>query len=560
MVSPRGKRRKKDVFDVHAAAERGSLASFLKNIAYERNLVNLRPKFRARHPLLWAVIVVIAVGGVALGIKKIFTRAEVNDFYPSTCLGTWQNPANAEGKPETLAAASSSPSGANSAVYTASDTQIYCGGFVPRGFAQQGTITSIGLTLAWRVGDGSESTSDSAATSAAVSIDQASTSATIATTTVATTTTEATPIVPIATPTTATSTIATSTDTVASTTAASSTQSSFTPFRWFSLFTNTAFADDSSSVTLATTTVTTANGASDTVQLAPPLTAALAPVTSSATSSITASGAASSSGAAATTTIVIPSPSPPPAPPAPKPDQNFLDVSYSTDGQMWIELQKVNAQNWPNFTTAIPVTNWADLANLQIRVQGIPTTVNPIPPVYLDGMFVEVNYSVPPPVFSAGQNGTSPSEPQVVQVSPGVTIETPPSVPALPIPAPTIVAINKATDTVSVTVQYVGDFYANPLYLFMYPQGTRAERNSSDSAYTFAGEPTEGSSVNPLSIAQTALDPATKQATFVIVRPGLQNDAAITTADMIPGIYAVDVSYYDGVTWHLTAPQTFTWP
>jgi hypothetical protein len=71
-----------------------------------------------------------------------------------------------------------------------------------------------------------------------------------------------------------------------------------------------------------------------------------------------------------------------------------LQVSYSTNGQLWIQLQKVNIDNWPNLTLAIPISNWADLQNLQIKVEAIPTTQDPIPPVYLDGMVLEANYQV----------------------------------------------------------------------------------------------------------------------------------------------------------------------
>lgn len=67
-------------------------------------------------------------------------------------------------------------------------------------------------------------------------------------------------------------------------------------------------------------------------------------------------------------------------------------MSYSTDGQTWISIGKVNVDNWPQFTVTLPISDWKDLQNLQIRVQGIPTTQDPVPPVYLDGMLVEVHY------------------------------------------------------------------------------------------------------------------------------------------------------------------------
>ena len=52
--------------------------------------------------------------------------------------------------------------------------------------------------------------------------------------------------------------------------------------------------------------------------------------------------------------------------------------------------------NWQNFTARLPISRWDELKKLQISIQGIPTMLNPVPPVYLAGMFVEVNYEIPP--------------------------------------------------------------------------------------------------------------------------------------------------------------------
>jgi len=79
----------------------------------------------------------------------------------------------------------------------------------------------------------------------------------------------------------------------------------------------------------------------------------------------------------------------------PSPDDDFLQVSYSTDGQNWIDVAKVNVNNWPNFTVTLPISNWQDLQDLQVRIENISTTQDPIPPVYLDGMFLEAHYELP---------------------------------------------------------------------------------------------------------------------------------------------------------------------
>jgi hypothetical protein len=251
------------------------------------------------------------------------------------------------------------------------------------------------------------------------------------------------------------------------------------------------------------------------------------------------------------------------------PDENFLDVSYSTDGQTWISIGKVNANNWQQFTITLPISSWVDLTNLQVRVEGIPTTENPVPPIYLDGMFVEVHYDVPPAILSAQPTpGTSTSSllmaprPSLIEVSPNVTITPPPLPDVLPtVPPPTITDITKTTDHVTVTVQYAGDFYeGNPMYLFVYPDGTLANRNDADSAFTFSSQPTEGPSINAVPIIQSMLDLTSKQATITIVEPVTPDDSEIATGAMVPMTYAVDVSYFDSQTWHLVPAQTFTWP
>jgi hypothetical protein len=119
----------------------------------------------------------------------------------------------------------------------------------------------------------------------------------------------------------------------------------------------------------------------------------------------------------ASTTIIVP---------PPVPDNNFLNVSYSTDGQTWISIGKVNMSNWQQFTVTLPLSDWTDLQNLQVRVDGIPTTQDPIPPIYLDGMFVEVHYNtviLPVPTDAASSTdattSANPSSARMTLVNPG---------------------------------------------------------------------------------------------------------------------------------------------
>jgi hypothetical protein len=139
-------------------------------------------------------------------------------------------------------------------------------------------------------------------------------------------------------------------------------------------------------------------------------------------------------------------------------------------------------------------------------------------------------------------------------------MELPATTPAPFVPAPNIVSIEQSSSTVSVTVQYVGDFYGgNPLNVFVYPASTTAERSGPDGAYFFAGAPQEGPFMNSLTLPESAFDPTTKEATFNVVAPGIDPNLGIDTANMVPGTYAVDISYFDSETWHLIPAQTFTW-
>jgi len=120
-----------------------------------------------------------------------------------------------------------------------------------------------------------------------------------------------------------------------------------------------------------------------------------------------ASTTASDTATGASTTVALP---------PPIPDDNFLDVSYSTDGQTWISIGEVNINNWQQFTVTLPISDWTDLQDLQVRVEGIPTTQAPIPPIYLDGMLMEVHYEAQSladqtPVIATTTSGGSAADP-----------------------------------------------------------------------------------------------------------------------------------------------------
>jgi len=389
--------------DIHGKdGVRASAAQRLKKALHGRNVINLRPHFRARHP--WATVgIVVLIGVVSVwGMERIFTHGEVHDFFPATCLGTWQNTANAAGRPDTLANAGTAITPDNAAVFDATGTEIYCGGFVPADFSNTGTITSVGVTLVWQVGTSTAATSvapvvpstssDAAATPAPGEV-LGTSSSSAATSTAAASSSPASASAPDASsssqppqPSASTTDDGTTASPAPQPTPEpaqpdSSTQSSFIDMsgRLFAGLIKTAHADD---VTTTAASATTTGGT---------------PTDAASSSSEAADASGSVLGASTGTVAEIP---PPP------PDENFLSVSYSIDGQTWIELKKISVENWPNLTLAIPIGSWGDLANLQVRVEDIPTTQAPLPPVMLDGMFVEVQYAAtagappPPPVYT----------------------------------------------------------------------------------------------------------------------------------------------------------------
>src|SRR3989344_3365436 len=65
------------------------------------DILNLRAPFY-RRPFMMTGLVLGVLALIIWGGRQLLTKAEVSDFYPATCLGTWANPQNAQGIPETL--------------------------------------------------------------------------------------------------------------------------------------------------------------------------------------------------------------------------------------------------------------------------------------------------------------------------------------------------------------------------------------------------------------------------------------------------------------------------
>ncbi len=397
--------------------------------------VNLKPAFYKRYPF-WAAVLVIFAVALLFFVRNISTRAEVADFYPSTCLGIWQNPSNAQDEPENLVSVGAPAvfDASNSAILAPSVSgQIYCGGFVPPDYKAGGEINGVGLTFVWQMEfsaaevapapSGAEGQVPAAAPTVNPIVPSSTTPEPVSPAGGGASSTEQTvPVMP-----------------APSGTEGQSTTQSF----WFGnlryVFISPAFAQESSdassdnssaseaapdsasagsngdsgsqaapassedissstagsgtespvnsvsganpSSTEAAQETTSTTEASETVIIGPPLSAELGPV---ATGTEEASGTPEiASGTLVTSTLPVVEPAPP--------DENFLKISYSTDGQTWAELAMVNEDNWRNLTVSLPVGDWDDLEKIQVRVESIPTTIQP-PRVYLDGILMEVHY------------------------------------------------------------------------------------------------------------------------------------------------------------------------
>lgn len=418
-------------YDIHTRPSR-TLTDFFRS----PRTVNLRKKIYKRYPLLTIGFIFLLIPVLFFAGRKLFIRAEVADFYPGTCLGTWQNPAHAQREPETWDAVGSTFTDANSALFSGTSSQIFCGGFVPEDFLPAGEIKNVGITLVWQVGEKEPSRTVSTSTpmppeSATTTTENASSSSTPieSSSTISlllrglnrfvilpvfaqtapegganeTTTIEAPP---------SSASLETSTASTSTQEPASTTQAVSAPVT----------QESASGTSTATTTTTATNGLASTTEKSIPSpsvpTDAMSepppeePSNTIVTSVVPEALDAAASSTAASSTVDLEAPEPPP-------DENFLEVRYSTDGQAWIEIAKVNPNNWEHFTVTLPITTWDDVKRVQLRIEGIPTALAEIPKVYLDGMLMEVHYELPP-VFnsSPGPEMFTNQETSVIQVPP----------------------------------------------------------------------------------------------------------------------------------------------
>ncbi|MCF7843399.1 hypothetical protein K9M47_00700 [Candidatus Gracilibacteria bacterium] len=157
----------------HIDNVRNSLENLIFSNERESGIILMKKRIK--------VVVILTLFLMVIGsILSPKGSAEVVTFYPTACLGGWNNPRNAEGEPQTKSNSSESEfTKDNSAVLpSGTHADIYCGGFV--GEIEQNTKpTKILISLAWSKGEdvvlGQEIISDSFASSSGEILDSTST-------------------------------------------------------------------------------------------------------------------------------------------------------------------------------------------------------------------------------------------------------------------------------------------------------------------------------------------------------------------------------------------------
>ncbi|MDI6733943.1 MAG: hypothetical protein QMD50_00410 [Patescibacteria group bacterium] len=388
-----------------------------------KRTLNLRKKFYERKPIVALLFVFLISSGIFV-LRSALTKAEAADFYPNTCLGTWQNPQNAQGVPETFSSATIFDEN-NSAVFASGSERIFCGSFVPPDYETEGSITNAGLTLVWDFVGVSSSLSitepiieeTSTATSSSPSEsnpnllpDASSTQENSSGTSLYFNKNKLSLLdlffnkvyaegeLMVDTTTIQVVSVDDNKDITSSTVQESLDLNSNVATGSVSEIENSSQATssfDETSIFLETVNLGEASTteASTTVIIASPIIAPLEPISSSSEPILNGTDATISSIVAPVTVLELIEP---------VIDENFILISYSFDGQEWIELKKANQDNWQNLTVTLPVKSWDELKKIQISIENIPTSLSQIPQIYLDGMFLEAHYELSPELVVGG--------------------------------------------------------------------------------------------------------------------------------------------------------------
>ncbi|MDP2856134.1 MAG: hypothetical protein Q8N90_03400, partial [bacterium] len=379
----------------------------------------IKESFR-NHRTRFILVGVFALFVMVAGYFLLSGKADVVYFYPSNCLGGWENPQNAQGQPEVEPDAQAESFNANnSAVLRNAVAQIFCGDFQAEAPADS-QPTKVLLKLSWLIKNPIPE-ENPIATSTDVLIPEFPLASP-----------EPTPVVVEpsvhygASP---TSTIEITPEPTPAPTLEITPETSPTPISfWKKIFLPVSAQEVSVTPTPEPTPEPTP---APTIELTstptpePTITPTPNPTpepTLTPTSSVAESIAPSNSPLEPTLELI----SEPTAVPlesetvtptlepteeaTPEPPATFLQISYTLDGSNWNQLAKINFDNWQNLEMEIPITSWDDLVNLQISIQTLPT-VDSLPDIYLDGLWLEVEY---------GEKEKEIEEPEISQEFPGV--------------------------------------------------------------------------------------------------------------------------------------------
>jgi hypothetical protein len=325
-----------------------------------------------------AVVLVIAGAGMW---QQLVGHAEVAKLYPGSCLGGWESPQQAQGKPDVVEDADNYTD-ANSAVLRNSTASLYCGGFIGD-IPKDSEPKDIVLKFRWQFKD--EAAIYTIPASAPATSDQPPIIEPVSP--------ESLPIVP-QTP------AAGDTGTPPETEPATSTAPSpvptepvqVQPTSFWDKFINVVWAQttDEQQVTTdrppeASDTTLTPRQAPPSGGIAPtPTDPDLTPTSSNQppTGNFSTEASLEPSGEEVTRLAPLEQYGATDA---------FLEVRYTTDGSSWATLGKVGRATWQGANFKIPVLPWADISKLQVSVERL-TTIDAQPTVYLDTLWLEVEY------------------------------------------------------------------------------------------------------------------------------------------------------------------------
>lgn len=333
------------------------------------NLKRIRRLYVASS-ILGVFIILIAAGWFFYGY---ITRAEKAQFYPTSCLGGWQNPQNAEGKPDLAEDAELNKfTEANSAVLRNAISEIYCGGFEGK-IPEETTPRRALLKLSWAVKLPSEEIQinqepeinnqelnngeqDSEIESQESEKDEGVSENNVDEPEIQSENKNNPENSPIE----KTEEIQTSPEPSSDSEpgAEENIEGAEEPVSFWKKLITSAFAqEDESSAQTTNNTQESDNPTTET---------------------------ASDSNLQSSNALEIQAP-------ALLPENDFLEILYTLDGLIWKRLAKVNHANWRNLIIEIPNFTWEDISKVQFSLRSLSIVDTPIN-IYLDGMWVEVDY------------------------------------------------------------------------------------------------------------------------------------------------------------------------